>query len=371
MKFSIGSEDLTAAVGYTSRALPARPANPVAIGLLLSVADGVLTVSGNDGQGGLDAVATVAADVESPGEALVHGKLLADVSARLSGTVSVAVEGTRLMVTAGRAKFALPLMPVEERPASLPHGGEPTGTVDTDALVAAVDQVVVAADPNNSLPALQNVSVELTRQDISLWATDRYRMATRRLAWESSLAKDALVNVLVPAKQLQTMIKGLAKDGEKLTLTVSGTVLQIAGASRSVRISTSDASEYPRLRALIPKETSSTMTVDGPQALQTLSRVAIVSGPHDPVELTFSEDLIALRAGRAEESAGADEVPAELVGDPVTVLFNPVYLRDGLAACGAGAVQLKLNSPTKPAVLSPADDPDYVYLVVPVRPTGG
>src|SRR5262249_52733827 len=115
MKFRVERDALADAVAWAARSLSTRPTIPVLAGLLLDVTDSTLSISGFVP----DAPPRVAVGgrASPPGSALVPGRLLADISRSLPPhPVDVAVEGARLNIACGSARFTLPTMPVEDYP---------------------------------------------------------------------------------------------------------------------------------------------------------------------------------------------------------------------------------------------------------------
>ena len=106
MQFTVDHADL-AAVSYAAQSLPARPPVPVLAGLLLDAAEDTLRISGFDYETSTDH--TVASTVAEPGRALVSGRLLADIAARVRGVVQFELAGPRLILLAGSACFTLPV----------------------------------------------------------------------------------------------------------------------------------------------------------------------------------------------------------------------------------------------------------------------
>ena len=182
MKFRVERDALAEAVTWAARSLSARPTIPVLAGLLLTVDDARLSISGFD----LEASTQVDLDVAagSPGSALVSGRLLADITRALPPhPVDVAVDGARLSISCGSARFTLPTMPVEDYP-TLPSMPTTAGTVDSEAFAVAVAQVAVAAGRDDTLPMLTGVRLEIDGDRLTLAATDRYRLAVRELGWQ-------------------------------------------------------------------------------------------------------------------------------------------------------------------------------------------
>ena len=129
MKFRVERDVLADAVAWTARALPLRPSAPVLAGLLIEAgsidgADG-LQLSTFDYE--TSARATLNADVSAEGRALVSGRLLADICRSLPNKpVDMAVDGAKVTLTCGSARFSLQTMPVEDYPA-LPSWPESRG----------------------------------------------------------------------------------------------------------------------------------------------------------------------------------------------------------------------------------------------------
>ena len=115
LKFRLVREDFSDAVAWVARILPTRPTVPVLSGVLLTGSDDGLTISGFDYE--VSAEVTVAAEIASPGSVLVSGRLLSEITRALPAKpVDVSVEGTRVALSCGNARFSLPTMAVEDYP---------------------------------------------------------------------------------------------------------------------------------------------------------------------------------------------------------------------------------------------------------------
>ena len=139
---------------------------------------------------------------------MVSGRLLSDITRALPAKpVEVGVEGSRMLLSCGSAKFSLPAMPVEDYP-TLPTLPEETGVVGADLFAEAVGQVAIAAGKDDTLPMLTGIRVEIVGDKVVLAATDRFRLAVRELTWATS-APDLDAAVLVPAKTLAEAAKSV------------------------------------------------------------------------------------------------------------------------------------------------------------------
>src|SRR6202046_2699356 len=129
LKFRLVRESFADAVSWVAKNLPTRPAVPVLSGVLLTGSDDGLTISGFDYE--VSAEAQVAAEIASPGSVLVSGRLLSDITRALPDKPGdFYVEGTRVALTCGSARFSLPTMAVEDYPA-LPALPDDTGVISS------------------------------------------------------------------------------------------------------------------------------------------------------------------------------------------------------------------------------------------------
>jgi DNA polymerase-3 subunit beta len=217
VKFRIERDTLADAVAWTARSLPNRPSVPVLAGLLVETADDGLTLSGFDYE--TSTRATLPAEVSADGRALVSGRLLAEIVKSLPPKpVDVSLEGTKVQVVCGSARFSLQTMPVDEYP-QLPDMPTATGTVRSEDFSTAVAQASSAAGRDEMLPLLTGVRLELEGSTISLMATDRFRASLRDLQWFPQ-ASDLSANALVPARVLNETARSLTGGGD-VTIAVS------------------------------------------------------------------------------------------------------------------------------------------------------
>lgn len=374
MKFRVERDALADAVAWAARSLSTRPTIPVLAGLLLEVNDAVLSISGFD----LEASTQVDLEVAgaTPGTALVSGRLLADISRALPPhPVDVAVDGARLTIACGTARFTLPTMPVEDYP-KLPQMPATAGTVNSAAFATAVAQVAVAAGRDDTLPMLTGVRLEIEGEKLTFAATDKYRLAVRELAWSPSSAGEASAQVVVPARTLADAAKSLA-GSEELTIALSASagagdgIIGFTGSTggRASRATTRLLDpQFPPYRTLLPTEWASTAEVSVAPFTDAVKRVALLADRSTPVRLEFADGNVTLTAGGDDEGRAEEQMEVAYEGEPITIAFNASFLLDGLGAVDTPVARLLFPSANKPTVLRPADsEEEYYYLIMPMR----
>ena len=373
MKFRVERDVLADAVTWTARSLPTRPPVPVLAGVRIEAdPSGVLHLSSFDYE--VSARSEVPAEVSEPGTVLVSGRLLAEISRALPAKpVDVVLDGTKVTVTCGASRFTLLTMPVEDYPA-LPVMPPVSGTIDGDALTQAVAQVTVAASRDDTLPLLTGVRVEIEGERITMLATDRYRLALRELTWTPA-SPDISAVALVRARTLSDAAKSLGGSAQVNVALATGSGVDLIGFEAGGRHTTSLLVEgdYPAVRRLFPDETPIHAVVSTQQLSDAAKRVALVAERNTPIRLSFSEGQVVLDAGQGDDAQASEALEASLVGEDISVAFNPQFLMDGLGALTTDFVRLSFTHPNKPVEftgqtsLDGDDIQQYRYLLVPIR----
>src|SRR6478672_1291159 len=387
LKFRLVREDFADAVAWVARILPTRPTVPVLSGVLLTCSEAGLTISGYDYE--VSAEVQVSAEIASPGSVLVSGRLLSDITRALPAKpVDVSVEGTRVLLSCGSARFSLPTMAVEDYP-TLPALPDETGVVSAELFSEAISQVAIAAGRDDTLPMLTGIRVEISGEKVVLAATDRFRLAVRELTWATDSAGIEAA-VLAPAKTLAEAAKAGTDGGDvHLALGAGAAVgkdglLGIRSAGKRTTSRLLDA-EFPKFRQLLPAEHTAVATMDVAELTDAIKRVALVADRGAQIRMEFADDMVRLSAGADDVGRAEEDLPVEFWGESLTIAFNPTYLTDGLGSLHSERVTFGFTTPSRPAVLRPAGEDygsvgasgpfpaaqtNYVYLLMPVRLPG-
>lgn len=371
MKFRVAREDLADAVAWVAKSLPSRAPVPVLGGILLDVTDSTLLVAGYDYE--VSTRAEVSVDAVVGGRVLVSGRLLAEITRSLpTKPVDVSLDGSRVTISAGSAKFTLPTMPVDDYPA-LPEMPESSGTVVAGELAEAVSQTVVAAGRDDSIPFLTGIRVEIEGDKLTLVATDRFRLAVRELAWTPSVP-DMSTAVLVPARTLADAAKTLS-GADTVTVALGDGLLGLQAGGRRTTVRLLDV-EFIKYRNLLPNESSTTVDVAVTELADAIKRVALVTDRGHHLRMHITDGLLSLSAGGDDEGRAEEELAVEADGAELIIAFSPAYLVDALAVIHSDRVRMTFTTTTRPALLLPlaaeATEPTagYQCLVMPARLPG-
>lgn len=388
MKFTISQDEFASLAGWAASALAARPAVPVAGGILITAAAGSIAVTGTDYDTTCRAHAV--ADVEVDGQALVPGKFLANVAANLPKkepvTVDANIDGGVVTITCGPARWTLPMMMAEEYP-SMPEMPPAVATLTAADFAEAVAAVTCAASTDDTLPMLTCVVLEVGYDGdggtVTLVATDRYRLHVATIPATID-GEPPAAPLLIPARVLSAYTKGA--DG-KITLCAGDGETTWAGFADGGRmlLTRPVAGDFVawRNRFSQPSDKAFTVTLDTALTMGAADRCALAADKGTGLELEFSGGgTVNVSAAGNHGSAGTEAVTGVgYDGSAFTMRINPKYFIDVLGGCGPRAA-ITITSPAKPIVVTPAQPGDdetpgiagdpleasFAGLVVPIRP---
>ena len=113
--------------------------------------------------------------------------------------------------------------------------------------------------------------------------------------------------------------------------------------------------EFPNYRQLIPASYPNKLTVSRDALLEAIKRVKLLARDATPIRLQMSSDSLRLTAITQDVGNAVEELDARLVGNELTVAFNPDYFAAGVEAMTTEEVTLETLDALKPAVLRGVD----------------
>lgn len=376
MKFQVNRDVFSEAVSFAVKLLPQRTTLPILSGILIETIETGLKLSSFDYE--VSSQTEITAEIDEPGRILVSGRLLADIASRLpNAPVVFSTDEGRITVSCGSANFTLLSMPVEEYP-TLPEIAEQSGLLPAEAFATAVSQVAVAASRDDVTPVITGVQIEVSANNLTLVATDRYRVAVREIEWESADASADSITALVPARTLQEIGKTFGHSGT-ISVAITSTderELIAFRADRKTVTSLLIKGNFPPVRRLFPESVENYAVINTAELIEAVRRVSLVLEREAALRFTFNIDGLTLEAIGSEQAQASESIDAHLSGGDTVVSLKPAFLLDGLSAVRSEFVRIsftKTDNPNKPGPVlitsqSSKDQPgadNYKYLLQP------
>ena len=374
MKFRCERDELLTAVQFASRAISNRASLPVLAGLRLQgLESGRVQVAATDLE--LTMETSFQAGVDEPGDAIVPGRLFGDVTRSLgAGQVTVAGGEGEVEIGSGRGLFRVKTLMASDYP-SLPiddDDGAGEGSrisLSGEELAAGLSQVVRAASTDETRQVLTGVLWEIEGGQVTLAATDSYRLGVRTLAIGEDLTEAR--RVVVPARTLAELARSVQAGFTSLHASVRDNLVSFMleapeSGDRALIGSRYIEGEFPKYRQLIPQGYPNRLTVGREELLEVTKRVGLLAQNNLPVKLNLGPEL-EISAHTPDVGEAQEVIDASYEGEPFVIAFNPQFLYDGVSALRGDRVVMEVGDGLKPALLKGEGDDSYTYLLMPVR----
>jgi DNA polymerase-3 subunit beta len=366
LKLTTKREDLVSKLSIVSRAVSTRAATQALSGVLLNAADGRVTLAATDLDLGLET--TLEAEIEDGGAILLPGRLFAEVARSLPDP-NVEIESRDaehdVEIRSGGSSFHLRVLPVEDFP-KLPQPQEAGGLkIPAAVLEESIELVARAASRDDMRPVLTGVFVTASGKEMTMVATDSYRLAVKRTELEADLGGELEANI--PARALRELGRILSSEGAGET-TISLLPNQAVFVAGSILLSTRLIDgQFPNFKQLLPESYEHDVRLPRSEFLDVVRRVSQLAQRNAPLRLSFEAGELTVGAETPDVGDARETMPADFQGEQLEIGFNPEFLREGIESVQGDEVLVRLISPLRPGLLEPVEGDDFRYLVMPIR----
>jgi DNA polymerase-3 subunit beta len=308
------------------------------------------------------------ADVERDGAVILPARLVVDVVRSLPSrrlVVELRTAEHDVEILSGNATFHIRTLHAEDFP-PFPEPDPATAvSVPAAAFVETVVKVAGSASHDETRPVLTGILVSASDSEVTMVATDSYRLSVKETSLPVALT--AAFEVNVPARALQELSR-IAGHSVEEELTISVRQNQVVFVLGDVVLSSRLIDgQFPNYRQLLPDSFEHELRISGPELRDVVRRVSLLAQKNAPLRLAFAPGELTVSSQTPDVGEARESLPVPFQGDPLEIGFNAEFLRDGLDAIGDGDVVLKLISPLRPGLLESGDGSGFLYLIMPIR----
>jgi DNA polymerase-3 subunit beta len=365
LKLTSKREDLVAKLSVVSRAVSTRAATQALSGILVSASGDGVRLAATDLEMGLETM--LAAEVEGAGTALLPGRLFAELARSLAeGAVEIELRESEhdVEIRSRGSSFHLRVLPSEDFPKFPAEEGEPL-TIPAQALADAVELVARAASRDDMRPVLTGVLVSAEGSEMTMVATDSYRLAVKRTELEKEIGGELQANIPARAlRELGRIVSAGGVDSVSVALLRNQAVFKAGEIVLNTRLI---EGQFPNFRQLLPESYEHDVRLPRSELLDVTRRVSQLAQRNAPLRLSFSPGELTVAASTPDVGDAEESLPVSFEGEPLEIGFNPDFLREGIESVAGDEVMLRLISPLRPGLLQPVDNEDFRYLVMPIR----
>ena len=363
MKLICDGLDLSDAVLKVSKALSVKAVNPVLEGIKITATNDSITLLATDTE--LTIQKTIKADVLMEGETVVVGKYFVDFVKKLENEQ---VELSRLYDAGLQIKYSdneseLQVFDANSFPKLENKESENYFEITQKQFKDLVEKVSIACSTDDSRPILKGCLFEIEDGNLTCVALDGFRMSVVKIPVKC----DKNFKAVIPARTLNEITRILDKDEDNLKINIYSNALSVE-VDNTIIYSRLIEGEFVKYNHILPTNFENIVTVNKNALLHSIERAGIVArnDRYNVIKLDIKEDVMTISA-KSEVGNVNENILITLKGKDITIAFNGKYLAEYLKIIDEEFINLNLNSPIDPCVITPVIEDEFIYLVLPVR----
>lgn len=251
-------------------------------------------------------------------------------------------------------------------------------------LKEAIQQVIFAASRDENRTFLNGALFKIIDNKIEVVTTDSHRLSLKNIKpikIESLLTEG--VEVIIPYRALSELSR-LLLDNKEVFIEVRIGEKQILfilfpdGQKNSIRIySRLIEGQFPDYHQIIPDSFKTEIKVNTKDFMDKMERISLfVREDLNTVKMEAINKTgdqkeerceIILKAESPSTGEASEKIFCLKKGEDITITFNTNYILDVLKIIKKENTVIKLNEPLNPVIITPDEDKDYTYILMPVR----
>jgi DNA polymerase-3 subunit beta len=310
----------------------------------------------------------LAGEILQPGSAVLPARLVLEVVRSLPGetvTLELRPQEQDVELISGSARFHLRTLRSEDFPTLPAPDAETRMNLPAQTFMETALQVSRSASKDETRPVLTGVLISASANELTMVATDSYRLSIKHAALDASL--DGSIEANVPARALQELARIAQSVGEQdlaISLGQNQIVFELGSIVLSSRLIDG---QFPNYRQLLPETVEHELRLSSAEMADVVRRISLLAQKNAPLRLSFAEGELTVSAQTPDVGEASEMLPVPFSGEPFEIGFNPEFLRDGLESVDSEEMVLKLISPLRPGLIESPDGGEFVYLIMPIR----
>lgn len=373
MKVSISQQQLAHGLSVVSRAVSPRSTLPVLANILVATDEGRLRLAATNLELGISC--WIGAQIKEEGAITVPARIFGDlVNALPNDTINLVLnERTQtLTVQCGTSNTDIKGIDAQEFPPMPVPDLDTSIELNVSNFKDMIQQVAFAASTDESRPVLQGVFLQVNENEISMAATDGFRISVRKAQISSPVSQP--MSAIIPARALSELSR-IASDGDQTIRMVitPGRGQVLFHLDEAELVSQLIEGNFPDYKAIIPRSFKTSTTLSTDKFLKACKQTEIIAREGNNV-IRLSIRAEGEEPGMVEISAQSEEtgssevmVDANVDGPALVIAFNVKFLREMLDVVKSPSVVLETNANNTPGLLKAIGNEDFLHVIMPMH----
>ncbi|MCL5090960.1 MAG: DNA polymerase III subunit beta [Patescibacteria group bacterium] len=367
MRVQILQENLNKGLSTASRSISSKAQLPILANVLLKTDKNRLQISATNLETGV--TLWLGAKIEEEGEITIPAKILTEMVASLPAEkIELETKENALIIRSQGYEASINGISAGEFPKLPSYSAESLFTLPTDKLVTAINQVAFAAATDEGRPILTGVLVRIKDKELSLVATDGYRLSLKTIPLETEIKKEMFL--ILPSKTLSEVAKILSEEkNENIKMGFTQEENQVVFVfPESELFSRVIEGEFPEYGKIIPQSFTTKVFIDKDSFSRAVRVVSIFARDSaNIVKIKINNDHLELSANSPQVGENKNSLEAKVEGEEGEIAFNFRFLQGFLGAIDAKEITMEVNGSLNPGAFHLVGDESFLHIIMPVR----
>jgi len=366
MQFKTNKKEFVEAIAISIRAVSSKQNTPILSGIYINANDNTIEFQSTDYELGL--IVKIKGDISEEGSVILSGKYLSEVSRKLPGdTVEFTYNASERVAHISSAGSNYRLLSMSgDFPQIETLQNDISINIKSNELLSMIKKTTFSAATDEIRPIFTGCFFDITDDTLTMVATNTHRLALNKMTINNSSNN---MRAIIPARALNELLHS-AKDDEENEITISHSNNQVSFSFQNIYMITRIIEgEYPDYRRVIPSDSKTTITADKDALASAIDRVSLISRYHEfhTINFNITQNNIHILSNNPDIGKAEEDVAVQTEGDDLSISFNVQYLIDVFKIIECDSVKMYFNSNLSPMKLEEIDNPNFSYVVTPVR----
>ena len=371
MKLIIERAALLKSLGHVQSVVERRNTIPILSNVRIDAAKGSLSLNATDMD--IEITESTSAEVGKGGATTAPAHTLYDIVRKLPDGAQVEInsssDGGQISLAAGRSRFSLACLPVEDFPAMAGGDFSHTFSIGAVDLKGLIDRTRFAISTEETRYYLNGIYLHATKSDgvavLRAVATDGHRLARVELPLPKGAA--SMPGIIVPRKAVQEVRKLIEETEGDITISLSDAKIKFAFDNVSLTSKLIDGT-FPDYERVIPTGNDKVLEAERQALFDAVDRVSAISSEKSrSIKMMCEKGLITLSASSPEAGSASEEVEARYTSSSIEIGFNSRYLLEILGQIEGDAARFTMADAASPTVIRDVADGSAMYVLMPMR----
>lgn len=339
---------------------------PILESFLFQLQNNVLTVISTD----LETTMKVRIPIQSndAGELCIQAKVLLEYLKNLPEqpiTFDINTTDFGIDITSEQGKYKIVGEGAKNFPSEPSADGTTSFTMPASELSDGIAKAIIAVNHDDMRPAMNGVFFELSKNNMTLVATDAHRLVRCVKSDVNCPKSDSFI---VPKKALN-QLKNNLNHATEIQVAYNKNHLFVSSENLELSCRLIDA-KFPDYKIVIPADNPYRLRLDKMEFLGALRRVSVFSNKlTNQVVMDIEGNSLHLYAQDVDFSfEGNERMQCQYEGENMKIAFNARLLIELINVMESDEIEFELSTPTRAGIIRPVEKQDHEDLLMLIMP---